>query len=246
MRYATFRFHDFPASGYSPSVMPHMIIAIDGPAASGKGTLARKLAQRLGYAYLDTGALYRAVALRVVESGGNPDIETDAVKAAQSLSQNLKPEDLQNTALRTDDIGQAASKVAKIPAVRQSLLEFQKNFAAKPSDPAIGGVILDGRDIGTVICPDADVKLFVTASTEERSRRRFKELTGKGINTSYDEVLSDMVERDKRDSDRATAPLKAATDAHILDTSTMGEAEVMERALSIIRGHIVEQAARPR
>lgn len=246
MRYATFRFHDFPASGYGPSVMPHMIIAIDGPAASGKGTLARKLAQRLGYAYLDTGALYRAVGLRVIESGGNPDNEADALKAAQSLSQALKPEDLQNPALRTDDIGQAASKVAKIPAVRQSLLEFQKDFAAKPSDPAIGGVILDGRDIGTIICPDADVKLFVTASTEERSKRRFKELTGKGLHTTYDEVLADMTERDKRDSDRAVAPLKAAPDAHILDTSTMNEADVMERALSIIRGHIVEHAAKPR
>ena len=244
MRYATFRFHDFPASGYGPSVMPHMVIAIDGPAASGKGTLARKLAQRLGYAYLDTGALYRAVGLRVLESGGNLDHEADAITAAQSLSASLKPEDLQNPALRTDEIGQAASKVAKVGDVRQALLEFQKNFAAKPSDPAIGGVILDGRDIGTVICPDADVKLFVTASAEERSRRRFKELTEKGIATTYDDVLRDMLERDARDQGRADAPLKAAHDAHILDTSTMNEGEVMERALSIIRGHIVEQAAK--
>lgn len=224
--------------------MPHMIIAIDGPAASGKGTLARKLAQRLGYAYLDTGALYRAVALRVIETGGDPDNGEDAQKAALFLSANLKPEDLQHPALRTDDIGQAASKVAKIAGVRQALLDFQKDFAAKPSGPALGGVILDGRDIGTVICPDADVKLFVTASTEERSRRRFKELTGKNLATTYEDVLADMIERDKRDSDRAAAPLKAAHDAHILDTSTMGEAEVMERALSIIRGHIAEQAAK--
>lgn len=244
MRYATFRFHDFPASGYSPRTMPHMIIAIDGPAASGKGTLARKLAQRLGYAYLDTGALYRAVALRVLEAGGKPDHELDAVTAAHSLSVSLKPEDLQNPALRTDTVGSAASQVAKIPAVRQALLDLQKDFAAKPSDPALGGVILDGRDIGTVICPDANVKLFVTASAEERSKRRFKELTGKGIETTYEAVLADMIERDKRDSERDTAPLKPASDAHILDTSTMSENEVMERALSIIRGHIVEEAAK--
>ncbi len=244
MRYATFRFHDFPASSYAPSTMPHMIIAIDGPAASGKGTLARKLAQRLGYAYLDTGALYRAVAFRVIRAGGNPDSEPDATRAAQSLSSDLKPSDLQNPSLRTDEIGQAASQVAKQPAVRAALLQFQKDFAANPGDPAFGGVILDGRDIGTMICPDANVKLFVTASTEERSKRRHLELTGKGIQTSYEAVLADMIERDKRDSERAAAPLKAAPDAHILDTSTMSEGEVMERALSIIRGHIVEQAAK--
>ena len=241
MRYANFRFHDFPVHGYSARIMSHMIIAIDGPAASGKGTLARKLAQRLGYAYLDTGALYRAVALRVLEGGGKPEDEQDAAKAAQTP---FKPEDLQNPALRTDTVGSASSVVAKNPAVRQALLDFQKNFAAIPSDPAVGGVILDGRDIGTVICPDANVKLFVTASTEERSKRRFKELTGKGIKTTYEAVLADMIERDKRDSERTTAPLKPASDAHILDTSTMSEGEVMERALSIIRGHIVEQAAK--
>ena len=241
MRYATFRFHDFPASGYSPRTMPHMIIAIDGPAASGKGTLARKLAQRLGYAYLDTGALYRAVAYLVLQAGGDPADEAAATKAART---SFKPEDLQNPALRNDTVGSAASQVAKIPAVRQALLDFQKDFAAKPSDAAIGGVILDGRDIGTVICPNADVKLFVTASAQERSNRRFKELTGKGIATTYEAVLTDMIERDKRDSERDTAPLKPAADAHILDTSTMSENEVMERALSIIRGHIVEEAAK--
>lgn len=241
MRYANFRFHDFPASGYVPSTMPHMIIAIDGPAASGKGTLARKLAQRLGYAYLDTGALYRAVAFRVLEAGNQADNEGDAINAAQIP---FTSEDLENPALRTDTVGTAASQVAKIPAVREALLQFQKNFAAQPSDPALGGVILDGRDIGTVICPDANVKLFVTASTEERSKRRYLELTAKGLDTSYEAVLADMLERDERDQNRSTAPLKPAADAHILDTSTMSEAEVMERALSIIRGHIVEAAAK--
>lgn len=224
--------------------MPHMIIAIDGPSASGKGTLARKLAQRLGYAYLDTGALYRAVALRVLDRGGKADDEMQALAAAKSLVGDLKPEDLQNPALRNDVVGQAASKAAKFPSVRAALLQFQKGFAANPSGPAIGGVILDGRDIGTVICPDAPVKLFITASTEERSRRRHLELTGKGIEASYEEVLADMKQRDSRDSERSIAPLKPAHDAHILDTSTMSESEVMERALSIIRGHIVEEAAK--
>lgn len=216
--------------------MKHLVIAIDGPAASGKGTLARKLAAHLGFAYLDTGALYRAVGYTVLQAGGNPDNETDAANAAESLSNNLKPSDLQNPDLRTDTIGTAASKVAKYPSVRQALLEFQKDFAAKPVE-GIAGVILDGRDIGTVICPDAPVKLFVTASTEERSKRRFKELAGKGIETTYEAVLADMIERDKRDSERAEAPLKPAEDAHILDTSAMNEAEVMERALSVIRQH---------
>jgi cytidylate kinase len=244
MRLTTFRFQDFPVHAYAPNTMPHMIIAIDGPAAAGKGTLARKLAQRLGYAYLDTGALYRAVALRVLDKNGKPDTEQDAVAAAKSLSLDLKPEDLQNAALRNDTVGSAASQVAKFPAVRQALLDFQKDFAANPSDPTVGGVILDGRDIGTVICPDAPVKLFVTASTQERSKRRYLELTAKGIETTSEAVLADMIERDKRDSERAEAPLKPAADAHILDTSTMSESEVMERALSIIRGHIVEAAAK--
>lgn len=245
MRQKSFRFHDFPVHAYVPGTMSHIIIAIDGPAASGKGTLARKLAQRLGYAYLDTGALYRCVGKAVLDAGGDPANEMTAVRAAKSLSGALKPEDLQNPALRNDTVGQAASMVAKFAPVRQALLDFQKEFAAHPvTETPVGGVILDGRDIGTVICPDAPVKLFVTASTEERASRRFKELTGKGIETSYEAVLADMKERDARDSGRETAPLKPAADAHILDTSTMNEGEVMERALSIIRGHIVESAAR--
>lgn len=243
MRHVNFRFHDFPVHGYSPSIMPHMIIAIDGPAASGKGTLARKLAARLGYAYLDTGALYRAVGKLVLDAGKDPGDETIAHDAAKSLSQNLKPEDLQNPALRTDDVGTAASKVAKFASVRAELLAFQKNFAKTPQS-GFGGVVMDGRDIGTVICPDAPVKLFVVADTEERARRRLAELLGKGVNTSYDAVLKDMKERDARDSDRDTAPLKPAADAHIIDTTTLNEAEVMERALSIVRAIIAESVAK--
>ncbi len=214
--------------------MSHIVIAIDGPAASGKGTLARKLADHLGYSYLDTGALYRAVGKAVLDAGGDPDIESDAMDAAQKLASSLKPEDLQDPALRNDAIGQAASKVGKFAGARTALLQFQKDFAAHPSK-GVKGVVLDGRDIGTVICPDADVKLFVTASTEVRSKRRFSELTAKGINTSLEAVLADMKERDARDSGRDTAPLKPADDAHILDTSDMDAQKTMDAALSIIQ-----------
>ncbi len=215
--------------------MTHVIIAIDGPAASGKGSLARKLAQELSYAYLDTGALYRAVGHAVLCTHGNPDDESAAVQTAKTL--RITPEDLQNPALRTDETGQAASKVAKFPGVRDALFAFQKDFAHTPQ-AGFGGVILDGRDIGTVIAPDAHIKLFVTAGVEERSKRRLKELDGRGISTNYATVLEDMRQRDARDSERDTAPLKPADDAHILDTTSMGPEDVLERALSIIREKI--------
>ena len=241
----SFRFHDFPVHDYVPSIMTHIVIAIDGPAASGKGTLARKLAHRLDFAYLDTGALYRCVGKAVLDAGQDPASETDAVRAARSLSGTLKPEALQDPGLRTDDVGQAASIVAKYPSVRQALFDFQRDFAASPvSERPVKGVILDGRDIGTVICPDAPIKLFVTASVEERARRRHAELTAKGLSATAAEVLADMKRRDERDSTRETAPLTAATDAHIIDTTGLSEADVMERALSIIRGHMVEALAR--
>lgn len=244
MRTSNFRFHDLAVRG-NPLAMAHMIIAIDGPAASGKGTLARRLAQRMGYAYLDTGALYRCVAKAVLDAGGNPADEQDALRGAQSLAGVLTPQHTQDPALRTDTVGSAASNVAKFPGVRQALFDFQQEFARNPvTDTPVGGVILDGRDIGTVICPNADVKLFVTASVEERAKRRFAELSGKGIKTDFNTVLADMKERDARDSSRDTAPLMAATDAHVIDTSVLSEGEVMERALSIIRGVIVEAAAK--
>ena len=220
-----------------PTMKDYKVIAIDGPAASGKGTLARRLAAALNYAYLDTGALYRAVALRVLTQNQDPHIEDNAHKAALSFAGTLTPQDLQDPALRTDKVGQSASIVAKFPNVRTALLQFQKEFAQNP--PAgFEGVVMDGRDIGTVICPDAPIKLFVTASLEARSKRRFLELTSKGIDTTLDAVIQDMIQRDARDSGRDTAPLKPANDAHILDTSDMDAEEAMDAALSIAKKSI--------
>lgn len=172
-------------------------VAIDGPAAAGKGTISRAVAARFGFAHLDTGALYRAVGVK----GGDP------VAAARSLS----PEDLARDDLRTLEAGQAASKVAVIPEVRQALLEFQREFARRE-----GGAVLDGRDIGTVICPAAEVKLFVTASPEVRAHRRWLEVGGDAA-----QVLAEVKERDERDMNRADAPLKPAADAVVIDTSTL-------------------------
>lgn len=221
--------------------MSHFIIAIDGPAASGKGTLARNLAKELGFAYLDTGALYRCVGKAVLDAGGNPANEADAERAAKSLSGTLRAEDTLNPDLRTDIVGSAASNVAKFPSVRQALFDFQRDFAQKPQQKnkdGHSGVILDGRDIGTVICPDADVKLFVTASVETRAKRRLAELQSKGIETDFAKVLEEMKERDARDSSRDAAPLKPADDAHLIDTSDMTADTVMEKALTIVRASL--------
>lgn len=208
--------------------MKRIIIAIDGPSASGKGTLARNLAKTLSYEYLDTGALYRAVAKAVLDAGGDPENEEDAAQAALSFSQNFNPTNLQDPALRQENVAQGASIVAKFPSVRNYLLQFQKDFAAQK------GVVMDGRDIGTVVAPDAEVKFFVTASIEERTRRRFEELKAKGENVTYDAILADMKVRDARDSGRDFRPLKPADDAIFLDTSVMSADEVMTRALTII------------
>lgn len=180
-------------------------IAIDGPAAAGKGTIGRALSRHFGFAHLDTGLLYRATGRRVLTG-------LDPVEAAQSL----RAEDLEAEDLRTPDVSQAASRVAAIPEVRQALLDFQRAFARRA-----GGAVLDGRDIGTVICPEAEVKLFVTASDEERARRRHKELSESGHTATLDEVMDDLRQRDARDSARAAAPLKPAEDALRLDTSEM-------------------------
>lgn len=213
------------------------VIAIDGTAASGKGTLARKIAQDLGYACLDTGKLYRFVGYAVLTAGENPSNEMAAIDAANALKQNLNPDSLQSPALETDEAGQAASQVAVIPGVRTALLNYQKDFAKNPPNGA-KGAILDGRDIGTVICPDADVKLYVDAATEVRAERRHKELQSKGISVTYDAVLADMRERDQRDASRTAAPMKPADDAIVLDTSTMTAAEVLEKALSLIKDRL--------
>ena len=204
-----------------------MIIAVDGPAASGKGTLARRLASHFGLHYLDTGSLYRAVALGVLKKGANPA----DLAAAEAVAAALSPPDRDDPDLRSEDVSQAASVVAAFPAVRQHVLEYQRKFAATPP-----GAVLDGRDIGTVVCPDAEVKLFVTASAQVRALRRAKERTNAGENADFDAILSDIKARDARDMNRAVAPLKPAPDARLLDTSDLDIEAAFQAALRLIEG----------
>ncbi len=206
-----------------------MIIALDGPAAAGKGTLARKLAKKFGLAYLDTGLIYRAVGMAVVRAGSDPNDPDAAEQAAKAL----KPEDLEATDLRTDAAADAASRVSAIPGVRRALLDFQRKFAENPPKGAKGAV-LDGRDIGTVVCPGADIKLFVTARVEVRAERRFKELRERGLDAIHGRVLADMKERDARDSARAVSPLEPAKDAYQLDTSDLDADQAFAAALEFI------------
>jgi len=208
------------------------VIAIDGPAAAGKGTLARRLAETLGFDYLDTGLIYRAVGQKVAREGQDPADPALAEAAANALA----PSDLQALDLRTDGAAQAASKVAAIPAVRAALLDFQRRFAQTP--PGGKGAVLDGRDIGTVVCPNADVKIFVTASLEKRAERRLKELLSKGLGAKEDAVLAEMRERDERDSNRAVAPLVAASDAFLLDTSELDAEQVLTWAVDFVRSRL--------
>ena len=214
-----------------------MIIAIDGPAAAGKGTLAQNLAKHFSYAFLDTGRLYRAVGYAVLQAGADPSDETAAAKQARAFDPKSINQILSNPALRDEATGNAASKVAAIPAVREALLQLQRDFAEHPffedGTPAKGAV-LDGRDIGTVVCPSADVKFFVTASAEVRADRRFKELQEAGKTADYDKILADIKERDKRDSERATAPLKPAADAYVLDTSHLNAVQAFQAALDYL------------
>lgn len=216
-----------------------MIIALDGPAASGKGTLAKRLAAHFGFAHLDTGKLYRAVGLAVLQAGEDPE---DAV-AAERAATALAPSDLDNPALSGDDAAVAASKVAAIPAVRAALLDFQRRFAESPPGGAAGAVI-DGRDIGTVVCPDAPAKLFVTAGLEIRAERRHKELLGRGETSIYARVLQDLTERDERDSNRAVSPLLAANDAIVLDTSTLDPDAAFAAALAYVEKRLKDASNR--
>ena len=202
-----------------------MIIAIDGPAASGKGTLGKTLAAHYGLRHLDTGLLYRAVAKSVLDAGKRPDDEAAAVAAAQALD----PSRFNEAVLKSHAVGEAASVVSAIPEVRAALLALQRAFAAKPP-----GAVLDGRDIGTVICPDADVKIYVTATPEVRARRRAAECRVQGREIDEAAVLADILKRDERDMSRAAAPLKQASDAHLLDTTHLAIDPAIRAAIDIV------------
>jgi cytidylate kinase len=206
------------------------VIAVDGPAASGKGTIARALAEHFGLPHMDTGLLYRAVALNLWRWGGDPASEFEALRAANTL--NLDPADEE---LRSEPVSRVASSVSAYPSVRAALLERQQDFAGQP-----GGAVLDGRDIGTVIAPDADVKLFVTASPEVRAQRRVRELLERGMPGHYEDVLADIRARDARDGSRAIAPLKPAPDAIILDTSELDREAAIAEAIRLVEQRLAK------
>ncbi len=204
-----------------------MIIAVDGPAASGKGTVAHRIADHFGLPVMDTGILYRAAALNLLQMGGDPESEFAAVRAC-----DLSQIDQTDPELKSETVGGIASRISTYPLVRQSLLDRQQAFAAQP-----GGAVLDGRDIGTVIAPHADVKLFVTARPEVRAQRRLGELRGLGLDVHYDDVLADIHARDARDAGRTAAPLQIAPDAVVLDTSEMDIEAAVARAIQIVEQH---------
>lgn len=211
-----------------------MIIAIDGPAASGKGTLARRVAEVFSLRCLDTGLLYRAIARDVQAAGGDLEDAATAVRHAKSIDVGS----LDDPALKLPGVGDAASIVAKIPEVRAALLEFQRDFAAEPP-----GAVLDGRDIGTVVCPDADVKIFVVADVEERARRRFLELEARGETVTREDVLDGLKARDERDRTRTDAPMVAAEDAILLDTTNLAIDAALEAAVGLIKRKIGQSGA---
>ncbi|HML27582.1 MAG TPA: (d)CMP kinase [Hyphomicrobium sp.] len=206
-----------------------LIIAIDGPAASGKGTLARRIAAHFGLPWLDTGLLYRAVARDVLANGG----VLGDVAAAEAAARSVVAETLGDPGLRGPRVGDAASIVAKIPEVRAALLDYQRTFAGQES-----GAVLDGRDIGTIVCPGAHVKIFVTASDEARARRRFLEHQGRGEDISYDDLLTDIRQRDARDSGRSAAPMLAARDALHIDTTELDADQAFDAVLALINSRL--------
>ena len=217
------------------------MVAIDGPAASGKGTLARQLAERFDFAHLDTGRLYRAAAFLALDTGADPADPAAAEMAARRVDAAL----LADRRLRDEAVGEAASVVAAIPAVRRTLLAFQRNFAARPPAPADGikprGAVLDGRDIGSVVCPNADLKLFLTADAQTRARRRVEELRRSGAPAIYETVLQDLKERDARDAGRRAAPLTAAQNAVIIDTTALDADAVLELAARHVARALAER-----
>jgi cytidylate kinase len=202
-----------------------MIVAVDGPSASGKGSVSRRLAAHFGLPYLDTGLLYRAVARDMLDQGMPLDDEDAAVRAAKSLDLN----GLDDPRLRERRMGEAASQVAAFPPVREALLELQREFAHQPR-----GALLDGRDIGTVVCPQADVKLYVSASPEARAHRRYLELRERGEHVDENEIYQDILKRDRRDQERTAAPLRKADDAHLLDTTNLDIEQAFKAALGMI------------
>lgn len=208
-----------------------MIIAVDGPTASGKGTIAKRLAAHFGVPHLDTGLLYRAVGRQVAINGGDPDNPADALAACA-----FPDELMQDEVLRSEETGGLASRVSIHPDVRKALFDRQRAFATQP-----GGAVLDGRDIGTVIAPDADVKLFITASVQERARRRWLEMTGREIEIPLIEIERDIVQRDARDINRADAPLKAAPDALIIDTTEFDQNGAFELVLEAVTAALEKQ-----
>jgi cytidylate kinase len=208
------------------------VIAVDGPAASGKGTIARALAKHFGLPHMDTGLLYRAAALNLWRWGGDPASHFEAVRACGDIG--VDPDDPE---LRSEPVSEIASRISVYPEVRAALLERQQDFAAQD-----GGAVLDGRDIGTVIAPGADVKLFVTASPEVRAQRRLKELEARGMPAHYEEVLADIHARDERDSTREVAPLRPAADAVLLDTSDLAVAEAIAAAVRLVEERLPNQS----
>ena len=202
-----------------------MIIAIDGPAASGKGTLGKRLAAHYALRHLDTGLLYRAVAKALLDAGHSPGNHARAVAAADAID----PAAFDETALKAHAVGEAAARTSGMADTSAALLAFQRNFAIKPP-----GAVLDGRDIGTVICPHADVKLFVTATSQVRAQRRVLEIQGRGEKADEAEILADILRRDERDTSRATAPLKQAVDAHVLDTTALDANAAFQAAVEVV------------
>ena len=218
-----------------------MVIAIDGLAGAGKGTIGRELAKEFKMDFLDTGSLYRVVAFNMVNINGDVNRKSDVDFAIKTARKYLTPELLKQPELRDEEVAQMASKVAAIPEVREALLEEQQAFAKNPPNSSVGA-ILDGRDIGTVVCPDADIKLFITASPEVRAKRRFEELKQTDKNISYEQVLSDIKERDIRDATREIAPTKPADDAIIIDTSNLNKDEVISLVIKEIKNHMASKA----
>jgi cytidylate kinase len=211
------------------------VIAVDGPAASGKGTIARALAAHYKLPHMDTGALYRAAALNLWRWGGDPASEFEAVRACGDLGSNLDDPEL-----RSEPVSRIASKISAYPAVREALLQRQRDFAAQA-----GGAVLDGRDIGTVIAPQADAKLFVTATVEVRAQRRVRELLERGMPAHYEDVLLDLKARDERDISREAAPLEQARDADLLDTSALTVQEAVAEAIRLVEARLARAVSQP-